>query len=313
MEGKFLKSPSLSSGALRIRVSMLPACSGGRHTFSTASIISPRPWSGTTRGGGTLGGLALFEPNEDALYWLRTSQEITVRHMEAVYKQLSRLKRKVKLGGIFRTPAFSLLTTQDYLKMKPYFDYIFPKHYFWNRGFDGMYGTIARWVRKIEEWNPGLTEKDCFAVVQSWFGLELPGIHSLEDMDSVEFPDSFFSEVVHSETRRALEAIGNDDKVIAWVSTGRHPHAGDPMPSHDLFRILVASQSAGLKRFIYHPDPDLGVPEWKVISGLCGNPWAENPSGYWPPDTPKPDTWDGGRKIKGREILNRGPQIKGSR
>jgi len=86
--------------------------------------------------------------------------------------------------------------------------------------------------------------------------------------------------------------------VIGWVSSGRHPHAGDPMSSNDLYRILVASQRAGLKRFVYHPDPDLGAPEWEVISGLCGKRWKEDPQGYWPSDTPKPDTWNGGRKPK---------------
>jgi hypothetical protein len=183
--------------------------------------------------------------------------------------------------------------------MNPYFDYIFPKLYFWNRGFDGMYGTIARWVEKISEWNPQLSERDCFAVVKAWFGLELPGIHSLADMDQVGFPEEFFSQVVYSETKRALVAIGDDNKVICWVSSGRHPHAGDPMSSDDLYRILLAAQRAGLERFIFHPDFDLDVPEWEVISGLCGKQWKEDPQGsYWPPDTPKPDTWNGGRKPK---------------
>jgi trehalose-6-phosphatase len=118
-------------------------------------------------------------------------------------------------------------------------------------------------------------------------------------MDLVGFPEEFFSEVVYSETRRALEGIGDDSKVIGWVSSGRHPHAGDPMSSNDLYRILVAAQGAGLKRFLYHPDFDLGAPEWEVISGLCGKRWKEDPEGrYWPSDTPKPDTWNGGRKPK---------------
>ena len=249
--------------------------------------------------GGLLGALALFDFNEDALYWFRTRQEISLRNMAAIRQQFDRMNRKVKLGGITRISTFSLLTTQDYSRMNPYFDYIFPKYYFWNRGFDGMYGTIARWVEKISEWNPQLSERDSFAVVKAWFGLELPGIHSVADMDLVGFPDEFFSEVVHSETRRALEAIGDDSKVIGWVSSGRHPHAGDPMSSNDLYRILVAAQSAGLKRFLYHPDFDLGAPEWEVISGLCGKKWKEDPEGrYWPSDTPKPDTWNGGRKPK---------------
>jgi len=249
--------------------------------------------------GGVLGGLALFDFNEDALYWFRMRQEGSLRHMAAVREQMGRLNRKVKLGGIPRISTFSLLTTQDYAKMNSYFDYIFPKLYFWHRGFDGMYGTIARWVEKISEWNPQLSEGECFAVVKAWFGLELPGIHSVADMDLVGFPEAFFSEVVYSETQRALEGIGDERKVIGWVSSGRHPHAGDPMSSTDLYRILVAAQRAGLKRFVYHPDFDLGSPEWEVISGLCGKRWKEDPQGkYWPADTPKPDTWNGGRKPK---------------
>ena len=245
--------------------------------------------------GGFMGALALFDLNEDALYWLRTRQDTTLRYMAAIRERIDGLNRKVKLATIPRTATFSILTTQDYHRTHQYFDYVFPKHYFWHRGFDGMYGTVARWVRKIAQWNPGLTEPDCFAVVKSWFGLELPGVASLHDME-MGFPDEFFSEVVHSQTRRALDAIGDDDKVIAWVSTGRHPHAGDPMPAHDLHRILVASQQAGLKRFLYHPDPDLGAAEWSVISALCGKRWNEDPTGYWPSDTGKPDTWHGGRQ-----------------
>ena len=41
----------------------------------------------------------------------------------------------------------------------------------------------------------------------------------------------------------------------------------------------------------FHPDPDLGAPEWSVISGLCGNQWQQSPEGYWPSDTPKPDAF----------------------
>jgi hypothetical protein len=56
-----------------------------------------------------------------------------------------------------------------------------------------MYGTVARWVRTIGEWNPGLSEQDCFAAVQCWLGLKLPGVKSLVDLDQ-GFPDEVFSE-----------------------------------------------------------------------------------------------------------------------
>jgi hypothetical protein len=244
--------------------------------------------------GGMLGGLSLFDLNEDALYWLRMRQEATLRKMGAIRKQWDGLSKRAKLGTIPRSAAFSVLTTQDYEKTHSFFDYIFPKHYYWNRGFDGMYGTVARWVATIREWNPELTEEDSFAVVKLLFGLELPGVHKLYDLEK-GFPDEFFDKVVFSETKRALDATGNPDKVIAWVSTGRNPHAGDPMPAHDLERILTASHRAGLKRFIFHPDLNLGAAEWKVISRMCGKEWKEDPNGYWPPDTPKPQTWNGGR------------------
>jgi len=237
--------------------------------------------------GGMLSALTLFDLNEDALYWLRMRRETALGFMAAVRTQIDRLGRKVELGGIPRTAAFSALTGQDYVQMALYFDRIFPKHYFWHRGNDGMYGTMGRWVRQISAWNPTLTEEDCFSVVKAWLGLTLPGIHSLADME-LGFPEAFFSEVVYSETRRALEAVGDDDNVIAWVSTGRSPHGGDAMPARDLHGILTASERAGLKRFLFQPDPDLGAPEWSVISGLCGNLWRQSPEGYWPSDTPKP-------------------------
>ena len=246
--------------------------------------------------GGMLAGLHLFDINEDALYWLRARRQTALGSMAAIHEQVQGLNRKVELGGIPRTATFSSLTCQDYHRMGAYFDYIFPKHYYWHRGFDGMYGTIARWVQRLLEWNPTLTEEDCFAVVKSLFGIELPGIRSLMDME-LGFPEEFFSEVVFAETRRALEAIGDRDKVICWVSTGRSPHAGDSMSARDLHGILSASQEAGLKRFLFHPDRDLGASEWRIISGMCGNLWEEDPDGtYWPPDTPKPDSFSGGRK-----------------
>ena len=199
-------------------------------------------------------------------------------------------------GGIPRAAMWSSLTGQNYCQMAEYFDYIFPKHYFWHRGMDGMYGTISRRVRRLRKWNPSLSEAECFAVVKALLGIELPGINSLMDME-MGFPDEFFSRVVYNETRRALAAIGDPDKVIAWVSTGRHPHGGDPMQARDLYGILTASQEAGLKRFLYHPEPDFGAAEWTIISSMCGNQWDEDADGYWPTGTDRPGVWDGRREV----------------
>ena len=238
--------------------------------------------------GGTLAGLNLFDIDEDALYWLRARQQTALGAMAALRRGLDRVDRKVELGGIPRIATFSSLTGQNYQQMGQYFDYIFPKHYYWHRGFDGMYGTVQRWVQKFAEWNPSLSEADCFQLIESLFGLRLPGVDSLVDLE-MGFPREFFSEVVYHETRRALEAIGDVDKVIFWVSTGRNPHAGDAMVARDLQGILQASKDAGARRVLFHPDPDLGAPEWHVLSNICGNAWREDKNGYWPADTWRED------------------------
>ena len=106
------------------------------------------------------------------------------------------------------------------------------------------------------------------------------------------FSEEFFEKIVFNETRRALDAIDDYNKVIAWVSTGKSPHAGDAMTARDLHGILTASRKAGLQRFLFHPDPDLGASEWRVISGFCGNVWEQSRNGYWPPDSKKPDEFN---------------------
>lgn len=246
--------------------------------------------------GGMLGAMLLFDVNEDVLYWLRKRQERSRFDWQYMRQQVDAVDRKVELGGIPRAPAWSSLTGQNYCQMAEYFDYIFPKHYYWHRGMDGMYGTISRWVRRLRKWNPSLSEAECFAVVKALLGIELPGVNSLMDME-MGFPDEFFSRVVYNETRRALAAVGDPDKVIAWVSTGRRPHGGDPMQARDLYGILNASREAGLKRFLYHPEPDFGAAEWTVISSMCGNQWDEDAEGYWPSATERPGFWDGGREV----------------
>ena len=239
--------------------------------------------------GGALAGLNLFDIDEDALYWLRARQQVALGAMATLRKVVDQIDRKTELGGIPRITSFSSVTGQNYQQMAPLFDYIFPKHYYWHRGFDGLYGTVQRWVQKFGEWNPSLSEADCFLLVESLFGLRLPGVESLYDLERGFGPD-FFSEVVYEETRRALAAIGGDDKTIFWVSaSSREPHAGDAMTARDLQGILQATKAAGGKRFLFHPEPNINAPAWHVISRLCGNPWNEASSDYWPVDTWRED------------------------
>ena len=236
---------------------------------------------------GVLSAMNLFDINEDAIYWLRWRREESIKTGEAFRRELDTFPRKLLLANGPRSAVFSGMTALDFHAWDKIVDLLLVKHYFWHRGFDGMYGTIARWVSQIHEWNPDLTEEDCFVVVKAWLGIDLPEVNSLVDMDT-GFPQAFFDQVVEAETERALAAVSQPEKVVPWVDTGRDPHGGDPMTSGDLYRILTVSQNAGLKRFLFHNHDHLTAAEWRVISRLCGSEWDEDPTGYWPPNTPKP-------------------------
>ena len=114
--------------------------------------------------------------------------------------------------------------------------------------------------------SPTLSEADGLAVVRALFGIELPGVHSLLDME-MGFPDEFFSQVVYGETQRALDAIG-PDKTICWVSTGRAPHAGDAMTARDLYKILTPRVRPVSSAFSFIPTPNPAQPSG-IFSPIC--------------------------------------------
>ncbi len=246
--------------------------------------------------GGTFAGLALFDLQEDTLYWLRQRRVLSEKRWADARAAVDAVDRPLLLGGIPRTATFSALTGQDYEQMSGTFDLLFPKHYYWHRGFDGLYGTVARWVQRLCRWNKDLTETDALLVVQNLFGLKLPGVDNLLDLE-LGFGQEFFDDVVVSETQRALAAVGGDaDRLIFWVSTGRAPHAGDAMTARDLQGILTASEAAGATRFLFHPDPRLSASEWRVLSATCGTPWQETPGGWFPGAEDPDNTYSGDRK-----------------
>ncbi|NKB71603.1 MAG: hypothetical protein GKR89_31400 [Candidatus Latescibacteria bacterium] len=239
---------------------------------------------------GVLAAMNLFDINEDALYWLRWRRRDGIDTGRAFRDQLNQLPRPLLLGNGPRSAAFSGMTALDFLAWDEICDILLVKHYFWHRGFDGLYGTVARWVKQVHDWNPELTESDCFAVVKAWLGIDLPEVNKLADMD-LGFPQAFFDQIVPQETRRALAAVADPRKIVPWVDTGRMPHGGDPMTAGDLHQILTRSQEAGLQRFLFHNHGHLTAAEWCVLSRLCGSEWNEDPKGYWPPATPKPSAY----------------------
>jgi hypothetical protein len=157
-----------------------------------------------------------------------------------------------------------------------------PKHYFWQHGFDGLYGTIYRYVCTIAD-RSGISDGEALAVVETLFGLRLPGVRSRLDLE-LGPSRQFYEETVRMESQRSLAAMDDPARVIPWVDTGRLPHQGEPLTARDLRQILTASAGAGIRTFLYHNHAHLTASEWAIISALCGKPWNPGDHGYQPPD-----------------------------
>jgi hypothetical protein len=234
--------------------------------------------------GGILGAFQLLGGDPDLLAWFQFRVEALTDFFRGVKQCLTaEMSRPVKLGVGPRSAAFAPLCGYDFARMAQFVDVLLPKHYFFHRGFDGMVGTVARYVETLTAWNPSLSDAAALAVVQALFGLVLPGVQSRSDFEEALTPE-FFAQIVTQETRRALAVVDDADRVVPWLDSGRAPHDGDPMHAGQLRQLLRAAESAGLQRFLYHHQGNLTAGEWAVISELCGEPWQPLTSDYQPAD-----------------------------
>jgi len=233
--------------------------------------------------GGLLGAYQLLGGDPDVMAWFRFRVEALTNFFRYVRQCLrDELGDSVKLGVGPRSAAFAPLCGYDFSQLATFMDVLLPKHYFWHRGFDGMVGTVYRYVETLTGWNPDLGDADALALVQALCGLALPGVQCRDDLETVLSPE-FFEQVVTRETQRALAAMDDPDCVVPWVDAGPVPHDGDPMPAGQLRQLLQAAEAAGLRRFLYHHHGNMTAGEWTVISGLCGTPWRPRVSSYHPP------------------------------
>lgn len=230
--------------------------------------------------GGLVGACRLFDVDPDLAAWFRFRTEALTHFFRAMREGLGNVGR---LGVGPRSAAFAPLCGYDFARLAEFMDLLLPKHYFWHRGFDGMVGTVSRYVETLTVWNPGLSDADALAVVGSLFGLSIPGAQSRDDLETVLGTD-WFERAAAQETRRALAVVDDPDRIVPWVDAGRAPHDGDPMPAGDLKRLLGSAQEAGLQRFLYHHAGNLTAGEWTVLSELCGTTWRPLESSYRPPD-----------------------------
>ena len=235
-------------------------------------------------GGGFMGGLHLFGGDPDLVAWMCFRVEAITHWFTSIRQGIdANTTRPIKLAGGFRSAAFAPLCGCDFAQLAECLDVILPKHYFWQRGFDGLVGTVYRYVETLCEWNPGLSDRDALEVVNALFGLVLPNVEDRGDLEHALTPE-FYQCVVGQETRRALAAVDDPDRIVPWVDTGRVPHAGDPMSAADLRQLILASRDQGLTRFLYHHHGNLTAGEWVVMSEICGRRWEPRTSAYTPPD-----------------------------
>ena len=235
-------------------------------------------------GGGLLGTTHLLGADPDLTAWLRFRVEALTGFFRGVREGVdSGMSRPIKLGVGPRSAAFAPLCGYDFEALAEFMDILLPKHYFWHRGFDGLLGTVYRYVETLTQWNAGLEDGDALSVVQGLFGLSLPGVRNRSDLESALTP-AFFEQVVQQETRRALATVEDQDRIVPWLEAGRSPHDGDPMGAGHLKQLLENPQEAGLQRFLYHHQGNLTAGEWTVISEMCGQPWRPLESDFQPPD-----------------------------
>ncbi len=234
--------------------------------------------------GGLLGAFQLLGGDADLMAWLQFRVDSLTAFFRGVRTTMAaELGAQVKLGVGPRSAAFAPLCGYDFAQMADFIDLLLPKHYFFQRGFDGMIGTIYRYVETLTAWNPGLRDQEAFAVVQALFGLTLPGVQTRLDCEDALTP-AFFAQVVTQETQRALAVVDDPARIVPWVDAGRAPHDGDPMSAGHLRQLMQAAAGAGLQRILYHHQGNLTPGEWAVMSELCGEAWHPLTSSYQPAD-----------------------------
>jgi hypothetical protein len=128
--------------------------------------------------GGAFGAWELLDGNPDLASWLAFRTETLSRWFGRVRDTAAQLSRKwgrpVRLGLGVRLPSLAAICGHNLPELGTLLDLLLPKLYVWNRGVDGLYGTVRGYVRTLQQWNPGLSERQAFAATSALLGLRLP-------------------------------------------------------------------------------------------------------------------------------------------
>ncbi|MSS70827.1 MAG: hypothetical protein EXS64_04985 [Candidatus Latescibacteria bacterium] len=223
----------------------------------------------------------LFQTDPALQDWLRFKTASIESYVKALCEEVHALNGRPRIGIGARTAAFAPLTGYDLSRIARHADFVLPKLYLWMGGYDGLYGTVYRWVRTLKSWNPQTPEDLLFQFVYRLFGFTLPAVNSLQDisrhidaehLDSgklthlgAPFPDEFYAEVVASETRKLLRNVGDPDRVRPWVCTS---HGGRVLTPQELHLLLTGAEQGGLTTYLYYCKLEDG--EWEVARRHAG-------------------------------------------
>ena len=75
------------------------------------------------------------------------------------------------------------------------------------------------WVGQIQEWNPRLTEQDCFTVLKAWLGRRFAG-GQLSSGHGFGISSSLLRRSCNNGNRARLAAVSEPEKIVPWVDTG---------------------------------------------------------------------------------------------
>jgi hypothetical protein len=193
---------------------------------------------------GAFDGVDLLLLDRGLWEWFAFRHETMERFMGGLRRVVRELDPSLKLGLGPRLPTWARITGCSLKTIARVTDFQAPKVYLWKGGFDGYYGTLARYVDFVTSRNPDLPGDLVLQVLFRLLGIEMPDVRSVADLQK-EFPRSYYDVTLVGE-------VGSLDDVVPYVEVGPHPHRGEPISNDQLRSIVAAMQRAGLTRFIHY-------------------------------------------------------------
>ena len=183
--------------------------------------------------------------------------------MAAPYRTIKGVDPRLEYGICPRLPCFATFQGCNFRRLNQITDYNQTKHYLWTGGRDGFRGTLERYLKTLQEWNPALDEGRIEALLERLLGIELPRDYRIADFGRPA-PASFFEQIVYQESRKMLFRIGDPARISPFVGL---EHGGSPwMTSAELDLLFQAMVDAGLKRFTYYCLNDVTDEIWEVMN-----------------------------------------------